>query len=415
MTIQKENVFEALTQQSWWQLSSIQIGGAICLPVIMVGQALAKNYGFISAVLAICIGNLLLLLLGLIAVHMTMQNKVTTIENAQKYFGAQGTPILALTMVICLGGWFAIQLNVMTLSFQEVCKIFFGNFSSGGLGNIIGNLILGTLITGFAFKGMRSLNQLSNYSMPLLIGTIAYALLDHSPKPDIPKESFYTLGGVALVIATAIAIIADMPTYYRFSKSNRDGMISILILFIIALPIIEIVGVYIGVRNPDANIIDALTGGGGKLWHLWVGFFLVLAGWTTNNTNLYSAAISLKAIMPSLSQPFRITLIGILATLVSCFNILEHFEIVLEGMTLSMSSMSAVIVIRYTLSNQHFNYLSNILCWLLGTCAGLLSLFNLSLITGMPILDSWIVSAIATFFLIRMEKINYYNKIICGK
>jgi purine-cytosine permease-like protein len=411
----QEDIFDASTNQSWWQLSSIQIGGAVCLPVIMVGQTLAKNYGFFSAILAICVGNLFLLLLGMAVLRMTMQNKVSTIENAKRYFGSKGTPILALTMIVCLGGWFAIQLNVMTLSLQEMSKIFFGDYFAGDWGRIAGNFLLGLLITGFAFKGIQSLNYLSTYSMPLLIGTIAYALFSHSPTPQILSESSYSWGGITLVIAASIAIIADMPTYYRFSKSNRDGMISILMLFIIALPIIEIVGVYIGVRNPHANIIDALAGGGSQLWHFWVGLFLLLAGWTTNNTNLYSVAISLRAIMPNASQPFRIGLIGILAIAVSCFNILEHFETVLEGMTLAIGSMSAVIITRYVLCDQQFNYTSNIFCWVLGTCLGIFTLTNVFSLTTIPILDAWIVSAIATFFLIRMEKFDFYNKMICEK
>ena len=52
-----------MSRQNWWQLSSIQIGGAVCLPVIMVGHTLNQSYGFTSAVAAVLIGNFILLAL----------------------------------------------------------------------------------------------------------------------------------------------------------------------------------------------------------------------------------------------------------------------------------------------------------------------------------------------------------------
>ena len=75
---------------TWFELASLEIGGAICLPVIMVGHAVAKQYGMSSALAAILIGNGLLLILALISVHLSAISKKRTAENAVIYFGEMG-------------------------------------------------------------------------------------------------------------------------------------------------------------------------------------------------------------------------------------------------------------------------------------------------------------------------------------
>jgi purine-cytosine permease-like protein len=101
------------SQKSWLQLTSIQVGGSICLPVMMVGHVLSKNYGLYTALIAIMLGNLVLLTLGLAAASIGAKARKSTVEQAAFYFGDQGSAFFALLMICCMLGWFAIQLDLM--------------------------------------------------------------------------------------------------------------------------------------------------------------------------------------------------------------------------------------------------------------------------------------------------------------
>ncbi|MDP3889451.1 MAG: hypothetical protein Q8Q25_02850 [bacterium] len=393
---------KTLIKQSWWQMTSIQIGGAICLPILMVGQELGKTYGFAKTVGAVLIGNMLLFLLGLAKAKMSFENKDTTIKNASRYFGQYGTFLLAGTMIMSLIGWFAIQLNLIALSVQTSLSLLFDGMPV----NIeFLNIILGTIITIAALRGISALEKLADLSVPLLIATIGYVLYRTYINATISVFEIPVLNnsfrGISLVLAATIMAVIDMPTYYRFSRSKRDSFLSIFILFVLAIPIIEITGAYIGLHNPGNTLIETLTAGGGFLYQMGMLLFLVLAGWTTNNANIYSAVVTLEKIAPNISHIGRTLLLGTIGTMLSCFDLLNNLEPVLNGMGILVSSMGAVIATQYILNRfipqMRMSSLLNILAWICGTAYGFLGFFGLHTLTGFELIDSFLAtSAVST-------------------
>lgn len=384
-----------IKHQNWWQLSSIQIGGAICLPVIIIGQALYQTYGFTSAVVSILIGNFILLLLGLVSAKMSYEKRKTTPENAVEYFGEKGVSFFALTMSLSLLGWFAIQLNMMSLSVLDLLSL-----DTSLTATIVFNLILGALITAAALYGIKAINLLADFSLPLLIGTLTYALFT-TDQPLHPSSSFLSFGGVSMVIAMNVAVVIDLPTYFRHAKSAKDGYISMGIIFGLALPLLEILGVYLAATSSGGSILDVLKRSNGPLWNIWVALFLVLAAWTTNNLNLYSGVVCLESILKAWSDKKRTLLFGGIGTIISCFNLLNHLELVLDVMGIFIVSMGTVIITRYLI--LQFNrmeitqqdYRQHFVAWLVGITLGFLSMKGLGL-TSIPVLDATIGSSLGT-------------------
>ena len=303
-------------QQTWLQMTSIKIGAAICLPVLMIGQQLGKTYGFGRAIAAIIIGNGLLFLLGLIKAKMSYENKANTIENAVGYFGSAGSKILALNMIISRIGWFAIQLSLMVLSVIKSCELIMHI----PLNPLPITIVLGLIMTLVGLYGITALNRLCDLSMPLLLCTIAYLVYQAytTGVESVGGDFVDSYQGVSLVIAAAILAVVDLPTYYRFARSKKDSFISITLLFVVAIPALEAIGAYIGMRNGGANLIDSLTMHGSISGQIWILLFLVFAGWTTNNGNLYSAAVALERILPGRSLAVRTMIMGSIGTLAAC-------------------------------------------------------------------------------------------------
>lgn len=388
-----------IPNQNWLQLATIQVAGAICLPILMIGEQLGRTYGFKTAIISILLGNSFLCVIAIITALMAYQFKEYTIENAIRYFGVTGTKLLGCNMLLSLIGWFAIQLNVISLSIEKSCLLLFGY----QIPITMLNMIIGLGITLASLCGVESIKKIANISMPFFIGTMAIALLQTLQNPTItPTNIINSYQGVSLVIATAIMAVIDLPTYYRFAKSSKDSVISIVILFIITIPLLEIIGAYIALHNQGTNILETLTAHHNVIWQLWIFLFLILAGWTTNNMNLYSATTALQTIAPRLNYATQTLLLGFAGTILSCFDLLKNLEPILNGIGILISSMGGVMVTNFLLqkyitqSKSHAFFVKNIIAWSIGSTIGFLTFFGYTTLTQFEIIDAYCIATIAT-------------------
>lgn len=392
-------------QQNWWQLTSIQLGGVICLPVILIGQTLYQTYGFTSSLIGIILGNLILLMLGFIMIKMSCERRKSTPANAADYFGKVGVASFALTMCLSLLGWYAIQLNMMSLSIFDLFHID----PSKTYVVVLANLSMGFVTTLGALYGIKSLNILANISLPLLLITLGYAFFTVDYNPASTSLQTLSFSSTSIVIALAIALIIDLPTYYRHSKTTKDGLISLLLIFVFALPILEFIGVYLAAGSQGGHILDILKGSHGPLWNLWVALFLILAGWTTNNLNLYSGVVCLESLLKNTSDKTRTLLFGIAGSLLSCFNFLAHLEFILDLMGIFVAGMGSVIMTRYLMEwslkkpVQQRDHKWHVFAWILGVVVGILSIGGYSL-TAIPLLDATIAASLGTWTILFQKE-----------
>lgn len=397
------------TYQNWKQLTSIQVGGALCLPVIMIGQTLSQHYGFVSALISIFIGNFLLMLLGIVSANMSFNSRKTTVENAVEYFGQRGVTLFACAMIITMVCWFGIQLNLMTLSVIDLLPI-----ESSRAGIIAVNVLLGAVITGAAFYGIHALNLLSNLSLPMLVGTLGYAMWMKEGGKTMETDVM-SLAGISLVVAVSIGVIIDLPTYFRHACSKKDGMMSIIFIFGIALPLIEFVGVYLASQSTESTILDALKTKDGIFWNLWIAIFLILAGWTTNNTNIYSGVMSLHYLLPKTSHMMRTTLFGGLATTLACFDLLNHLEFMLDLLGVMLCSIGAVILTRYLmvqLTNREVSrkdYRSHFIACAFGTLVGFCTVMDWISLTSIGVIDAYISTTLMIVLILIGKKRSSYE------
>jgi len=249
---------------------------------------------------------------------------------------------------------------------------------------------LGIAMTAVSSFGIRGLGILSQICTPLLILTLGAALYIVSGTGAIvvSSPSLMLGSGVSLVISTAIAAVIDLPTYFRHARTKKDGMIAAILLFGLVLPFVEGIGIYLGMHVPNGTILDALTQGGGAFWSLWVAGFLLLAGWTTNNTNLYSAGTNSFALIPRLGFVARTLLIGALGTFFACFGLLNHFAIVLEVMGILIASMGGVMLAVYLQKKSSIQ--SNYAASFMGLILGILTLFGVITVTGASVVDAFL-------------------------
>ncbi len=359
---------------SWMQLASVQIGGAICLPPILVGYELALQFGVLVAFVAIAVGNILLALVALVCSEMTWKNKRTTPDNAGLYLGGLGQKVVSLLLAFSMCSWFAIQTQVVV---QDVAG------SNAAVGFALAVLFAGSLL-----YGLKGITRLSDLAVPVMVLTLIIALYcTYGVKEiDCSKGLECRVEAISMVMALAIGICIDMPTFFRHARSRLDSHIGALVTCAIGIPLIESCGVLLFAWSDSTTVMQALHFSSSAFWQVWIGLFLVLAAWTTNTTNLYSAAMAVKSLWPKVSERQVLVYTALTAVIVSQLNIFSNLALVLEVMGVLLAASFGVILGSFITNNTTYTFLA--------FSAGCLAGF-MHLLTGAAVLDAMLVSAIA--------------------
>ena len=399
----------SVKKQSWWQLLSIQAGGTICLPVIMVGGLVCQKFGWLAALLSVGFGNLFLLIIGYLLASLSTYRPQSTVEHAVSYFGNRGRLLFASLMMFSMLGWFGIQLNVMSLS----CAQFF-NILGIAIPDLFLNIGIGIIISCVMCLGMKAMKGLSYISAPLLGLTLLYATFSSGGViPLAAPLAISWLGGLSLIIGANIAAVIDLPTFFRHAKSSRDAKTCILLLYGLVVPFIEIVGIYLSAVTGGSSILDVLQTGHGPLWAMWISCFVLLSGWATNNANLYSSVTSSYSLTGRCTPMIRTLILGLIGTVIACFNPLGNIENMLDLLGVTVGGMGAVILANYLLEKRSTTYKTlpgiSLLSWGVGVAVGISSSFINWLITGVPAFDAFITSFLTqiTFNLIYQRRKTY--------
>ncbi len=396
------NQLSTIEKQNWRQLASVQVGGAICLPLLLVGYELAKQGHPLSMLFSILWGNLLLFALALIAGFMSAKRNLTTAEYASFYFGSTGRAFFALTLASSMLGWFAIQTQCMGTDVFHLMQYLQGaeSLNHESWKHLLSFMLAALMIAG-AFWGLHFLTWMSNVCIPLLVFTIGYSVyqlgdVSWAELSAMPSWSniLWDGKGVSLVLASSMAATIDLPTFYRHANSRKATIGASVANYLIAMPLVQLAGMWLYYGTQASTISEALAAQPSLSWKIWVVCFMLLAGWTTNNVNLYSAALSLKSLSKGLSFPGAMGLAGIAGCLLVFIPVLEQFALVLDLMGIFVVAMGGVMFMAYVLecyglaAKPLFIWLS----WGLGIGIGLSAFIWPQWGSGAPVLDAGLVA-----------------------
>jgi cytosine permease len=378
---------------SWLQLVSVQVGGAVCLPVILVGHELCRLWGFSASVGAIVFGNVFLAFLGALASEMTWKNKLTTSENAKVYFGKAGSQLVALVLAITMCGWFAIQTQVVI---QDIATFV----------QIEPKLLLFSASLLFAVSllfGFKGISKLADLSLPLLVGTLAVVMgwaCMHSEKTlqfDISHS--VQVQAISMVMALAVGVCMDMPTFFRMAKTKKDSHLASLATFLIGIPAVELCGVFLYELTGIHPLLEIFRGPQIAFWPLWITLFFLFAAWTTNICNLYSASMGVMSLFGNIKEQRAFVYTGLFAVVLAQIDLMSHLALVLDVLGIVLSSCFGVIVASFA-ARRPVSDIVKIVALFMAIVGGLLSMsFGLFLPTAVAVLDSTLIAAALLFLL----------------
>ncbi len=343
----------------WLSQGMVWSGGAFCMTLFSIGGMLASAMDLFSFVLAAFLGSAILTILGSLIGIIGSRTHMASAFNSRFTLGVAGGRLFGFLLAVSLFGWFGYQCYVFADSTLSALTLF-GFFGGSRIVWTIGG---GLLMMITAVVGFGGITLIANLSVPLLFGLTLIAAGIIAGNVDVSvlqAASSQTAGrmslsdGIVLVVGSLISGACIVSDISRFSKKSRDAVGGCVLGFLIAFPLVLLLGGFFYYACGTSDLCDLLVTRCGM--GMFVPFVLVISMWTTNDYNLYCSVLGISnALDDYIKLPrWLLTLIvGIVSILLGAFGIMAVFSSFLNLLGVLIPPIAAVIIADYYLYNQN--------------------------------------------------------------
>lgn len=311
-------------RKGWLSIAAIWIAIGIDLSGAFLGIELASGMSFWPAIGATMLGSLLLGLLAMACAYVGASTGLSTAMISRAVFGKIGGAVLALAISVSLVGWFAVQAGFFGMN----AKIAFVEFTGIDAPVQVFSAIGGILMAITAFWGYRSINRLSSLAVPLLLALlvagVVVAFVTNGPTGlQAPVEATFTFGAaVSLVMGIFILGVVLAPDMARWARTPKQAMIAGFVGFFFGNSIILVVAILLArvMNGTELMAIFFALGLGGVAV-----IVLILAQWTTNTSNIYSAGLAFASISERLNRRTVTIVLGAIGIIVGVIGAADYF------------------------------------------------------------------------------------------
>ena len=330
-------------RRSWFFLATIQIGVTICVPLFALGGQLGRHARFVDLAPAVVSGAAVVVTFAIMTALVGMRARVPTAMLMRRAFGEQGGQWVAALLIVTLFGWFGVQTEMLVHSIQALLEASV----AWRVPSLPLTIACGAMMSSTAIVGFRALGKIAYVAVPLLLAVIAVptwiALTTHDMKPLLlapAAESVYGFGIIVSIIAGGhMVAVTTTPDLARFMRSRRDTVIGMVVSLGIALPALLLVSAMLSLVYGSPDLVSVLVSAGVGGPALLV---IILATWTSNDKNLYEAALSLSTLLPRWERWQLTALAGVVGTLMAVAGIFEHFIQVLLVLGIAVAPLAGV-------------------------------------------------------------------------
>ncbi|MET4157055.1 cytosine permease [Agromyces sp. PvR057] len=347
----EHGVVPADQRKGWWSIAAVWIAIGIDLSGAFLGIELAAGMDFWPALLATLVGSTLLGLMAMACAYVGAVSGLSTAMVSRVVFGRIGGAVLAIALTLSLLGWFAVQAGF----FGSNAQIAFAELTGLDVPVWIFTLVGGILMALTALWGYRSISKLSSLAVPallalLLLGIIVGFATQGADGLSTPVDVTFTFGGaVSLVMAIFILGVVTAPDMARWAKTPRQAMAAGFVGFFFGNSIIVVVALVLAriMGETELMTIFFLLGLGGVAV-----IVLILAQWTTNTSNLYSAALSFASINGRLNRRVLTIIGGVIGILVAVLGAADGFIPFISAIGIVIAPFGGVYVAAFVVDHR---------------------------------------------------------------
>nr|VFJ64176.1 MAG: cytosine permease [Candidatus Kentron sp. FW] len=330
-----------------WHIGLIYIGVGLALPAFLLGSRVGISLGLTDTMLAIIASGVILTLIGGATGAIGARVRLSTYMITQITFGRIAAKAINLLMAATIMGWFGITISMLAHSLDT---LFIDQFSLH-FGVIAWSIISGMLIISTAVWGFRGLDKLSLLVVPLLFSLLIATNWHVLGETDL-THALALSGDGSIPFEVAVSMMAggfmvgatNMPDISRYGRTMKDGAIGAFLCFLPGMLVVLTLSALPALVMGQTDIIDIMTGFG---WPIAATLVVILAAWSSNDNNLYSASLSLASVIREVEK-WKITVImGVFGIVLAVLGILDGFVTFLSLLGVVIPPVAGVYIADY--------------------------------------------------------------------
>lgn len=343
-------------QKGFWSVAFVCAGFCICMSGLYTGSAIAFGMNFRDAIIAALVGNIILSVYGGLIGAAGAREGVSSSILARHSFGREGSKVIGILLAVVMAGWYAVQVGFFGSTMSAL-------FPEGGFitSQYVAAAWGGILMMLTAYFGYKGLNILSYIAVPLIfilsvvgVGLAIKGAGGWAAVQNVVPTEPMTIGTAIVTIvgsfAGGAAAQSDITRYAKDWKASWGGTV---FGYLIANTFIIMAGYLITATTGESDLPVAFLAMGLGVAALLI---LILAQWTTNDNNLYTASLGLSNCLPFPKKKIVIAT-GLLATLTGTLGLADHFSTWLNILGVALPPVAGVIICDYyLLKGRHYEY-----------------------------------------------------------
>ncbi|MCH9695492.1 MAG: NCS1 family nucleobase:cation symporter-1 [Gammaproteobacteria bacterium] len=337
------------SQRTWsrWNVASLWVGMAICVPTYTLGGVLTAYFGLSvsEALWTILVANLVVLIPLTLNAYPGTRYGIPCPVVMRASFGIIGSNVPSLIRALVACGWFGVQTLFGGIAIHLLLAALFDGWAAlGGTGEVLGFFIFWILNITVVMRGSESIKHLETLAAPLLlivaIGLIVWALpkVTMSEVLAVPANrpegsSFikYFMGALTAMVGFWATLSLNIPDFSRYARSQRSQIIGQIIGLPLTMFLFSGLGVVLTAASMELvgeTISDPinLIGRIENTWWVILSMLMIILATISTNTaaNIVSPTNSFQNIAPKLINENRGVLItGIIGILLMSWELLK--------------------------------------------------------------------------------------------
>ena len=256
-----------IKERTWnqWNIASLWVGMAICVPTYMLGGVLTAYFGLSvsEALWTILAANVILLIPLTLNAYPGTRYGIPCPVVLRASFGIVGSNVPALIRALVACGWFGIQTLFGGIAIHLLFSAISEDWAAlGGTGEVIGFFIFWIANVTVVIRGAESIKHLEALAAPLLllvtIGLVIWALPKMSvsevlatpaTRPAGEPAFGYLMAALTAMVGFWATLSLNIPDFSRYADSQRSQVAG----QIIGLPLTMLLFAGLGVILTSAS------------------------------------------------------------------------------------------------------------------------------------------------------------------
>jgi NCS1 family nucleobase:cation symporter-1 len=337
------------SQRTWsrWNVASLWVGMAICVPTYTLGGVLTAYFGLSvsEALWTILVANFVVLIPLTLNAFPGTRYGIPCPVVLRASFGIVGSNVPSLIRAIVACGWFGVQTLFGGIAIHLLLSALFDGWAAlGGTGEVLGFFIFWILNIAVVIRGSESIKHLEMLAAPLLlivaIGLVVWALPKvtmaevlavPANRPEGSSFIKYFMSALTAMVGFWATLSLNIPDFSRFARSQRSQVLGQIIGLPLTMFLFSGLGVVLTAASLElvgetiADPINLIGHIDSPVWVVLSMLMIILATISTNTAaNIVSPTNSFQNVAPRFINENRGVLItGIIGILLMSWELLK--------------------------------------------------------------------------------------------